>query len=160
MWESLKKVLGVPIVLAVVGWILFNPYILCVDSPFILNATSWVNGFCSNLDLSYRFSEFEILGLFRFLEYFVLGITTMCITRMYFKNFYQNIINAIFFGLLTAVFEAFYRSFGICRLDIHDVLYSFFGFCIGIAVICIFGGVKPKKRFLSKYRKHNYVVRG
>lgn len=159
MWENLKKLLGLPIALTVACLIIFNPNIFYVDSPFILSTTSWINDFCLRVGLSYSFMESDVLGLFRFLEYFICGIIILGTVRVYFKNIYQNIVNSMFFGLLVAVLEAYYRSFGVYKLDIRDVLYSFLEVCIGV-VVCICSSIKPKKRFLSKYRKNNYVGRG
>ena len=160
MWENLQKLLGVPIALAIACLILFNPHLLCINSSFILNTTSWINDFCSKIGLSYSFLDRDILGLFKFLEYFIFGIIIFAISKVYFKNIYQNIVNSMFFGLLVAVSEAYYRSFGVYKLDIRDVLYSFLEFSIGVVAVCVFSSVKPRKRFLSKYKKNNYIGRG
>lgn len=160
MWENLKKLLGLPIALAVACLIIFNPYVFCADSLFVLSTTNWINDFCSKIGLSYSFIDSDILGLFRFLEYFIFGIIISGVSKVYFKNIYQNIVNSMLFGLLVAVLEAYYRSFGVYKLDIHDVVYSFLEVCIGVAVVFIFSSMKSKKRFLSKYRKNSYMGRG
>lgn len=159
MWENLKKLLGLPIILTLACLLIFNPYVFCVDSLFVSNSTVWINDFCSNLGLSYCFTDSDILGSFRFLEYFIFGMISITVFKIYFKGFHQNIVNSMFFGLLVAVLEAYYRSFGVYKLDIRDVLYSFLEVCIGV-VVCICSSIKPKKRFLSKYRKNSYMGRG
>ncbi len=160
MWENFKRLLGVPIILTLACVVIFNPYVFCVDSLFVSNSTAWINDFCSYVGLSYCFIDSDILGLFRLLEYFIFGIVVFSIAKVYFKNIYQNIVNSMFFGLLVAVLEVYYRSFGVYKLDISDALYSFLKFCIGIVIVYVFGSIKPKKRFLSKYRKNNYMGRG
>ena len=159
MWESFKKILGIPTGLLIVGWILFNPHVVYIDSLFIANLTSQINSICLSLNLSYHFFNKDILGLLRFLEYFIFGSISVSVLKIYFKNLYQNVVNSMFFGLLVAVFEAYCRSFGVYRLEIKDVLYSFFEFCIGVLVICILSSVKPKKRLSLKYKKSNYIGR-
>lgn len=156
MWGSLKRILGIPIILLIVCWIIFNPYVFYSGSLFVVNATSQINNFCSGLNLSYHFLTGDILGLLRFLEYFIFGIIAMNMLRVYFKNFYQNIVNSLFLGLLVSVLEVYYRDFGIYKLETKDILYSFCEFCIGVLILCIFVGIRPKKRFLSKYKKNNY----
>ena len=40
MWGSVKKILGIPVTLLIISWIIFNPYIISVNSPFISNFRS------------------------------------------------------------------------------------------------------------------------
>lgn len=159
MWESLKKILGIPVTLLIISWIIFNPYIISVNSPFISNFTGKINDFCFSLNLSYRFLTEDLLAILRFLEYFFFGMISINVFRIYFKNFYQNFINSAFIGLLTAAFEAYYRDFNIYRLEIQDILNSFFEFCIGVLIVYIFIIAKPKKSFSIKHKKSNYVGR-
>lgn len=159
MFENFKKILGISITVLLLCQILLNPHFFYDSSPLVLSITNQINAFCLKMNFSYCFSNKDILSLFRFLEYFVFGIMTAAIFRVYSKKIYQNIINSMFLGLLIAVLEVYFRNFGTHKLEVQDILYSFFEFCIGLLIIFIIVAAKPKKSFLLKNKRNNYIGR-
>lgn len=158
--ESVKKLLLIPSLLLLVAWIMFNPYIYSANSEFICSLCFSVNDLCGNINLNYRFSSEDILALLRFFEYFILGIVSAVLYKIYFKRIWANITNLLFLGLTVSIVEIYLRNFGIYKLEVRDILISFFEFCAGIMIILIFRARKNKKAFSSKYKKNKYAGRG
>ena len=157
--ENFKKLLLIPVLIAVVAWILFNPYIYHSGSDFIANFSIFINDFCKNVNLNYRFSNDDILNLMRFFEYFIFGIVSALSFKAYFNKIWPNIVNPLFLGLVTAVLEIYFRNFGMYKLEVSDILISFLEFCAGLLIILCFCTRKSKRIFSSKYKKSKYAGR-
>ena len=156
---NFKRLFLVLLLIAISSWILFNPYIYYSNSEFISNFSIFVNDFFKNIGWNYRFSNDDVLHLLRFLEYFVFGIFSAFLCKIYFKKIWSSIINPLFLGLLIAVAEIYFRNFGVHKLEVRDILVSFFEFCAGLLVTLCFYAPKSKKIFSSKYKKSKYTGR-
>lgn len=154
--ENLKKLLLISAVISVIAWVLFNPYTYYSNSEFISNFSFLINDFCKNISLNYRFSNVDILNLLRFSEYFIFGILSAVLYKAYFKKIWANIVNPLFLGLTVSTLEVYLRSCGAYKLEVSNILISFFEFCAGFLIILIFRMRKNKKVFSSKYKKNNY----
>lgn len=157
--KGIGKIVTVLVTLALAVWIIFNPYCSLAVTDFIIDITQKINGFCTATNLSYRFSETDILNFCRVLEYSIFGIMLALICKVYFKSFWKNITSPLFFGLLLPIVEVYFRYSGVGKIKVEDVLFSFLEVCIGITVFVIFSNVKIKKKSFSKYKKSKYSGR-
>ena len=157
--QNFKKLILTVILIAIIGWILFNPYIYHLNSEFISSFSVFVNNFFESVGLNYRFSSGDILNSLRFLEYFIFGVFSAILCKIYLKNVWLNIMNPLFLGLITATLEIYFRNFGVYKLEVSDILISFLEFCAGLLIIICFRVSKPKKIFSSKYKKSKYAGR-
>lgn len=157
--KNFKKILFIPMLLLIIGWILFNPYICSVNSEFVESIPNLINDFCKNINLNYRFSSGDVFNLLRFLEYFVFGVFAAILYRIYFKKIWANIANLLFLGLLIPIAEVLYRNIEGYVFSAQDILISFFEFCAGALIVLVFSAPKNKKVFSSKYKKNKYTGR-
>ncbi len=157
--ENLKKLLLIPMLVSVIVWILFNPYIYYSNSEFISNFAITINDFCKNISLNYRFSNDDVLNLLRFLEYFIFGILSAILYKVYFKKIWTNVLNPMFLGLSIAALEVYLRNCGIYKLEIGNIWVSFFEFCAGLLIILALRVPGNKKAFSSRYKKNRYSAR-
>ena len=56
------------------------------DKQTVENQRFEINNFCKNISLNYRFSNDDVLNLLRFLEYFIFGILSAILYKVYFKK--------------------------------------------------------------------------
>ena len=157
--ENLKKLLFILMLAGISAWILFNPHVYYYNSEFINGFSALVNDFCKNIGLKYHFSNNDILSALRFFEYFIFGIFSGVLYKLYFNKIWANITNPLFLGLAIPTAEVYLRSFGVHGLAIQDIPVAFFEFCAGLIIVLIFRTPRNKKIFSSKYKKNKYSAR-
>lgn len=149
-------------VLVIILWgllgsgIFLNPYTdikyLSLNPGIIAN----INNFFMNLKLLYRFSSSDLLWCMRFTEYLIFGIITTLIVKFYSKNIFKNICTPLFLGLGLSVGEIYFKSFFDLEIGLHEIMFSFGCFCIGLVLYIILSGVNFSGRKNFKYKFSKY----
>lgn len=161
--NSIMKIMrffALPMIIVLSVWIMVNPYVSTQDSGFITHCTGLVNEFCSNFNLSYKFTSNDVLCLFRFLEYFLLGALSVYCCRLYLKNFWKNVTIPLFLGLSFILFDAYFRSGFSEYVRLQDIIYPFLNFCIGTLLFS--ANIKQlifRKNNLKKNKTGRYIGR-
>lgn len=155
--SKIKRLIYALISITLLLWINFNPYTdikFIENTPEILNC---VNGFFSNLNLSYVFASYDIYSVFKFTEYFIFGIILSIAFKHGSKDIVWNIFSILFLGLSVSLSEI-HKFYG-TNIATREVIVAFAEYCAGVAVCALIGKFRKKSKVRLKYKSGKYSGR-
>lgn len=120
--------------------------------------TDYINNGLVTLKIKAEVSDYIVRKSAHVCEFLILGIILTIALKIYTGKVFNNICNALFVGLMTAVIDEFIQTFIAGRVgEVSDILIDFFGLAIGILITALIIKLsiskkrrKPRSRYTNK----------